>query len=195
MFAINDARKLMKLRVTIHKDGYALAIIVSLLSNWEKNSVKERFFWGGESWQHSVLGCLVPWSWAYQQGGRSIVVKENYLNHVCWLVLCQCNTSWNCSGRRNLNWENVLFTLVCGQANDAFSSLMIDRGGPSWLWRVWCEGLVVLGPIKKQVEQARESKPVPSIPRCLLHQFLPPGSFHVSVPSLKPFDDGLWMWN
>lgn len=33
MFAINDARELMKLRVTIHKYDYILATLVSLLSN------------------------------------------------------------------------------------------------------------------------------------------------------------------
>jgi hypothetical protein len=37
-------------------------------------------------------------------------------------------------------------------------------------------GLVVLGSIRKQAEQARGSKPVSSSPPWPLHQLLPPGS-------------------
>jgi hypothetical protein len=38
-------------------------------------------------------------------------------------------------------------------------------------------GLVVLGSIRKQVEQARGSNPVSSIPPWSLHQLLPPGFY------------------
>jgi hypothetical protein len=37
-------------------------------------------------------------------------------------------------------------------------------------------GLVVLGSIREQAEQARGSKPVRNIPPWPLHQLLPPGS-------------------
>jgi hypothetical protein len=40
-------------------------------------------------------------------------------------------------------------------------------------------GLVVLGSIRKEAEQAMGSKPVSSIPPCPLYQLLPPGSFSV----------------
>ena len=50
-------------------------------------------------------------------------------------------------------------------------------------------GLVVLGSIRKQAEQARESKPVSSTPPWPLHQLLPPSSCPVGVPVLTPFDD------
>jgi hypothetical protein len=45
-------------------------------------------------------------------------------------------------------------------------------------------GLVVLGYIREQGEQARGSKPVSSIPPRLLHQLLLPGSYPVRVPVL-----------
>ena len=50
-------------------------------------------------------------------------------------------------------------------------------------------GLVVLGPIRKQAEQAAESKPVSSTPPWPLHQLLPPGSCPAGVPDLTSFDD------
>lgn len=39
-------------------------------------------------------------------------------------------------------------------------------------------GLVVLGPIRVQAEQAMESEPEGSVPLVPLCQLLPPGSFH-----------------
>jgi hypothetical protein len=44
--------------------------------------------------------------------------------------------------------------------------------------------LVVLGPVRKQAEQARRSKPVSSILPWPLHQLLPPGACPASVPVL-----------
>jgi hypothetical protein len=54
----------------------------------------------------------------------------------------------------------------------AFSQLVIQVEGPI----VGCAipGLVVLGSIRKQAEQARGSKPVSSIPPWSLHQLLLP---------------------
>jgi hypothetical protein len=54
----------------------------------------------------------------------------------------------------------------------AFSHLVIKVGGP--LMRGTILGLVVLGSLRKQVEQARGSKPVRNIPPWPLHQFLLP---------------------
>jgi hypothetical protein len=50
-------------------------------------------------------------------------------------------------------------------------------------------GLLVLGSVKKQTEQARGSNPVSSIPPWLLCQLLPPGSYPVWVPVLTFFGD------
>jgi hypothetical protein len=45
-------------------------------------------------------------------------------------------------------------------------------------------GLVVLGSLTKQTEQAMRSKPVSSIPRRPLHQLLPPYFCPACVPAL-----------
>jgi hypothetical protein len=50
-------------------------------------------------------------------------------------------------------------------------------------------GLVVLGSVRKQAEQARGSKPVSSTPPWPLHQLLPSGSCPERVPVLTFFDD------
>jgi hypothetical protein len=54
----------------------------------------------------------------------------------------------------------------------ACSQLVIKGGGPSVGGAI--PGLVDLGSIRKQAEQARGSKPVSNIPPWLLHQFLLP---------------------
>jgi hypothetical protein len=54
----------------------------------------------------------------------------------------------------------------------AFSQLMIKRGGHLVSGAI--PGLVVLGSIRKQAEQARGSKPVSNILPWLLHQLLLP---------------------
>ena len=54
----------------------------------------------------------------------------------------------------------------------AFSQLVIKVGGP--LVSGTTSGLVVLGSIREQAEQARESKPVRNIPPWRLHQLLLP---------------------
>ena len=52
-------------------------------------------------------------------------------------------------------------------------------------------GLVVLGSIRKQAEQAMERKPVGSTHPWPLHWLLPPGSCPVSVPALNSCNDRL----
>jgi hypothetical protein len=54
----------------------------------------------------------------------------------------------------------------------AFYQLVIKEGGSIVGGAI--PGLVVLGSIRKQAEQARESKPVRNIPPWLLHQLLLP---------------------
>jgi hypothetical protein len=54
----------------------------------------------------------------------------------------------------------------------AFSQLVIKEGGP--LVGSTIPGLVVLGSIGKEAEQARGSKPVKNIPPWPLHQLLLP---------------------
>ena len=55
----------------------------------------------------------------------------------------------------------------------AFSQLVIKVGGPTHCGGA-IPGLVDLGSIRKQAEQARGSKPVSSIPPWPLHQLLSP---------------------
>jgi hypothetical protein len=54
----------------------------------------------------------------------------------------------------------------------AFSQLVIKEGGPIVGGAI--SGLVVLGSIRKQAEQARGSKPVGNLPPWSLHQLLLP---------------------
>jgi hypothetical protein len=54
----------------------------------------------------------------------------------------------------------------------AFSQLVIKEGGP--LLGSVISGLVVLGSIREQAEQARGGKPVKNIPPWPLHQLLLP---------------------
>jgi hypothetical protein len=54
----------------------------------------------------------------------------------------------------------------------AFSQLVIKGGGPLVGGTIF--GLVVLGSIREQAEQARGSKPVKNIPPWSLHQLLLP---------------------
>jgi hypothetical protein len=53
-------------------------------------------------------------------------------------------------------------------------------------------GLVVLGSIRKQAEQAMRSKPVSSTPPWPLHQLLPLGSSSAWVRVLTSFSDQHW---
>jgi hypothetical protein len=60
----------------------------------------------------------------------------------------------------------------------AVSQLVINEGGPIVGGAIL--GLVILGSMRKQAEQARGNKPVSSTPPWPLHQLLPPGSCPVS---------------
>lgn len=67
-----------------------------------------------------------------------------------------------CTGKLSQNW--------CARVGSPAQSTS-DNAAP---------GQLVLYRIRKQTEQAMESKAVIRIPPLSLHPFLPPGSFHVS---------------
>ena len=84
--------------------------------------------------------------------------------------VCQLDTSWSFHRERSLPWGNASMR----SSSKAFSQLVIKGGRAHCGWSI--PGLVVLGSIRKQAEQARGSKPVSSIPPWSLHQLLPPSS-------------------
>jgi hypothetical protein len=65
-----------------------------------------------------------------------------------WLVLCQLDSGWSYHRERSFSWGSDSMKSSCG----AFSQLVIKRGGP--LVGGIISGLVVLGSIRKQAEQA-----------------------------------------
>ena len=83
-----------------------------------------------------------------------------------WLVLCQLDTGWSYHRERSFTWGNASMRSSCG----AFSQLVIKGERP--LVGGTISGLVSLGSIIKQAEQARGSKPVRNIPLWPLHQLL-----------------------
>ena len=85
-----------------------------------------------------------------------------------WLVLCQLDTSWSYHRKRSFSWGNASMRSNC----KAFSQLVIKGCGPLVVGAI--SGLVVLGSIREQAEQARGSKPVKNISPWLLHQLLLP---------------------
>jgi hypothetical protein len=63
-----------------------------------------------------------------------------------------------------------------GSSSKSCSQLVIDGGRAQPTVGGVIPRLVALGSIRKQVEQAMETKPVSSTPPWALHQFLPQGS-------------------
>ena len=82
--------------------------------------------------------------------------------------VCQLDTGWSYHRERSFSWGSASMRSSCG----AFSQLVIKEGGPIVGGAI--PGLVVLGSIRKQAEQARGSKPVSNIPPWSLHQLLLP---------------------
>ena len=82
--------------------------------------------------------------------------------------VCQLDTGWSHHRERSFSWGSASMRSSCG----AFSQLVIKEGGP--LVGGAIPGLVVLGSIREQAEQARGSKPVRNIPPWPLHQLLHP---------------------
>jgi hypothetical protein len=85
-----------------------------------------------------------------------------------WLFLCQLDTGWSYHRERSFRWGSASMRSNCG----TFSQLVIKGEGP--LMGGATSGLVVLGSIREQAEQARGSKPVKNISPWSLHQLLLP---------------------
>ena len=135
---------------------------------------------GNADWEENVLlKCDY-----YPMGHvMSYEVKCAVLCRLYWLVLCVNLTQAGVI--KNGAWTGEVAPMR--SSCKTFSWLFIKRGGP--ILGGFIPGLVVLGSIKEQAEQARGSKPVSSIPPWPLHQFLPPGSCPVWIPVLTSFDD------
>jgi hypothetical protein len=91
-----------------------------------------------------------------------------YNGFLCWLVLCV-----------NLTQVEVITEKGASMRSScrAFSQLVIKWEGPIVGGAI--PGLVVLGSIRKQAEQARGRKPVSNILPWPLHQLLPLSSYPV----------------
>jgi hypothetical protein len=74
--------------------------------------------------------------------------------------VCQLDTSLSYHRKRSLPWGNASMRSSC----KAFSQLMIKGGRVHPIVCGAIPGLVVLGSLRKQLKQARESKPVSNIP-------------------------------
>ena len=79
------------------------------------------------------------------------------------VFVCQLDTGWSYHRERSFSWGNVSIRSSC----KAFSQLVIKGGGPL-VDDAIC-GLVVLGSIREQAEQARGGKPLKNIPPWPLH--------------------------
>ena len=90
-----------------------------------------------------------------------------------WMVLCQVDAGYSYHRERSSSWGNISMRSSCGE----FSQIVIIVGGP--LVGGTISGLVFLGSIREQAEQARGSKPVSNIPPWPLHQLLLPDLLEV----------------
>jgi hypothetical protein len=79
---------------------------------------------------------------------------------------CQLDTGWSYHRERSFSWGDASMRSSC----KAFSQLLIKKERP--LVGGTISGLVVLGSIREQAEQARGGKPVKNIPPWPLHQLL-----------------------
>jgi hypothetical protein len=80
--------------------------------------------------------------------------------------VCQLVIGWSYHKEKSFSWGNTSMRSSC----KAFSQLVIK--GERLLVGGTISGLVVLGSIREQAEQARGSKPVRNIPPWPLHQLL-----------------------
>lgn len=77
---------------------------------------------------------------------------------------CQPDTSQSHLGRETLNSGTTFVRMASRQVCGVFSGLMMDMGEPSLLCARSPLDKLVLGYIRKQIEQVVESKPVTSVP-------------------------------
>ena len=82
--------------------------------------------------------------------------------------MCQLDTGWSYHSERSFSWGSASMRSSC----EAFSQLVIKVGGPTGAGTI--SGLVFLGFMREQTEQARGSKAVRNIPPWPLHQLLLP---------------------
>ena len=82
--------------------------------------------------------------------------------------VCQHDTGWSYHRERSFSWGSASMSSICG----AFSQLVI-KGGRTLMGGT-ISGLVFLGSLREQTEQARGSKPVRIISPWPLHQLLHP---------------------
>ena len=80
--------------------------------------------------------------------------------------VCQLDAGWSYHRERSFSWGSASMRSSCG----ASSQLVIKWGGP--LVGGAIPGLIVLGSIREQAEQASGSKPVRNVPPWPLHQLL-----------------------
>jgi hypothetical protein len=73
-----------------------------------------------------------------------------WLNPCTGWFLCQLDTGWSYHRERSFSWESASMRSSCG----AFSQLVIKQGEPIVGGTI--SGLVVLGSIRKQAEQASQ---------------------------------------
>jgi hypothetical protein len=93
--------------------------------------------------------------------------KSTYTTILAGFV-CQLDTGWSYHRERSFNWGSASMR----SSYKAFSQLVIKGRGPFVGGTI--SGLVVLGSIRKQAEQASGSKLVSNIPPWPLHQLLHP---------------------
>jgi hypothetical protein len=83
-----------------------------------------------------------------------MMLSDIFLLYIYTLLagfVCQHDTGWSYHRERSFSWGNASMRSSC----KAFSQLVIKGGGP--LVGGTISGLVVLGSVRKQAEQARGS--------------------------------------
>jgi hypothetical protein len=126
----------------------------------------------------SVLpGCFLQYK---KQNCMRMYAANHWTGHLGYPVLAIFVStwhSWSYHRERSFSWGNASMRSNC----KAFSQLVIKGERP--LVGGTVSGLVVLGSIREQTEQARRGKPVKNIPLWPLHQLL--------IPNLLEFQSWL----
>jgi hypothetical protein len=102
----------------------------------------------------------------YMETEKKVIEIVQLLWWVLAGFMCQLDTGWGYHRERSFSWGSASMRSSC----KAFFQLVIKGERP--LVGGAISGLVVLGSIREQAEQARRSKPVMSIPPWPLHQLL-----------------------
>ena len=113
-------------------------------------------------------GALFPRSLIEKMPHGGTSTTEAPFSVITPACVCQVDTGWSYHRERSFSWGSASMRSSCG----AFSQLVIKWGGSFVGGTTF--GLVLLGSIREQAEQARGSKSVRNIPPWLLHQLLLP---------------------